>query len=251
VTAGALAVVALIVAFVFVGASAKTYACSTIWQPEATPAPSAGASPRAGYLEPDMGRQHIRAGETTRYAYCPPASGDHHNAAGLGPIQARFYGPDELAPPQGWIHNLEHGGFVLLYRCQEGDPCNDGTFEQLRQFVATFPDSPICALPKGQLSPVVARFDELTKPFAALVWGRVLPLDTLDSEAMLEFFRLEAERTNPEKLCAAPSPPPSPAPSAGASASPSGSAAASPSASPDASSSASPAASSSPSPSPS
>jgi hypothetical protein len=257
ITVGALAVVALVVAFVFVGATQKTYACTVIWQPDPTPAPLAGASPRAGYLQPDMGRQHIRPGESARYTYCPPASGDHSSAAGLGPIKPRFYGPDELAPPQGWIHNLEHGALVLLYRCQEGDPCNEATFDQLGEFVATFPDSPICGIPRGQLSPVVARFDEMATPFAALVWGRVLPLETLDTEAVLEFFRLEAERTNPEKQCQAPSPSPSPSPSAGASASPSAptaspsAPAASPSASPAASASASPAAGASASPSPS
>ena len=230
---------ALVVAFVFVGATQKTYACTVIWQPEATPAASAGATPRAGYLEPDMGRSHIRPGDSARYTYCPPASGDHYAASGLGPIKPRFYGPDEVAPPQGWIHNLEHGALVLLYRCKEGDPCNEATFETLREFVTTFPDSPICKIPKGLLSPVVARFDDMTTPFAALVWGRVLPLDTPDTAAALEFFQLEAERTNPEKQCQAPSPSPSPSPSPGGSASPSAPAA-SPSESPAASPSVSP-----------
>lgn len=244
---GVLAVVALVVAFVFVGATQKTYACTNIWQPEATPTPSAGASPRAGYLEPDMGRSHIRAGETAVYPNCPPASGDHYNSSGLGPIQPRFYAPDEPVAPQGWIHNLEHGGLVLLYRCGEGDRCDEETFRELRAFVSGFPDSPICAVPKGQTSPVVARFDEMATPFTALLWGRLLPLEALDVDAIHEFFRLEAERTNPEKLCAPPSPSPSPAASAGASPSPSGSPSAAPSGSPAGSPSPSPAASPSPS----
>jgi len=64
-------------------------------------------------------------------------------------------------------------------------------------------------------------------PFAALVWDRVLPLDQFDATKVLDFYARYAERTNPEKLCAAPSASPAPGGSAGApsaSALPSGSA---------------------------
>ena len=57
-------------------------------------------------------------------------------------------------------------------------------------------------------------------PFAALVWGRVLPLQTLDTEAILQFDQVFGERTNPESFC---SPAPSANPSDGASAAPSAS----------------------------
>ncbi len=50
-------------------------------------------------------------------------------------------------------------------------------------------------------------------PYAAMVWARVLPLDTLDSAQILAFWQQWGERTNPEAQCAAPSASPATAPS--------------------------------------
>lgn len=206
---GALAVVALGLAgaFVISQASQKAYACSTIWDP--SPSPQAG---RLGEFQPDQGRTHLARGETARYTLCPPASGPHYNAAGAGPIQPRYYPPDATVLPQAWIHNLEHGAFVILYR---PDTASDtAAHAALRDLPANFPTSPVCNLAGSAVgSPVIASFEELPHRYAALVWGRVLYQDELDIEAMLEFFRTEAERGNPEPLCPPPSPSAEPSPS--------------------------------------
>lgn len=72
-------------------------------------------------------------------------------------------------------------------------------------------------------------------PMAALVWGRVLPLQELDTAAVLQFDKTFGERTNilVEDRCADKrvSPSPSVAPSAAPSTSPSTAPSASPSAS--------------------
>ena len=75
-----------------------------------------GQTPNWGYPQDDMGNRHVAVGSKVTYTYCPPASGNHYNAAGQGPIQPRVYGPNDKTVPQGWIHNLEHGALVLLYR---------------------------------------------------------------------------------------------------------------------------------------
>ena len=62
-------------------------------------------------------------------------------------------------------------------------------------------------------------------PYAAIVWDRVLPLETIDQAAILDFYARYAERTNPEKLCQVPDP--SAEPSASGSVAPSASAPAS------------------------
>ena len=71
-------------------------------------------------------------------------------------------------------------------------------------------------------------------PYAALVWDRVLPLDTIDQAAILDFYARYGERANPEKLCGSPSPSAAPGPSGSEapSAAPSASPAAAPSMSP-------------------
>ena len=220
------ALIGLVGAFVFLGASQPAYACTTEWTPDPTPTPAPGSSPRLGYVQPDQGRQHgAESGQT--YTLCPPASGTHINAVGRGPIRAGVYGPDDsgVAIPQGWIHNLEHGSLVVLYSCaQAPEACEEPAQAQMRQLYSSFPDSPVCGIPPGTENPVFARFDDMAWPYAALVWGRVLPLDSWNPDLILEFWQTEGERTNPERAPGCPFPTASPTPGA----SPSGDASASP-----------------------
>ena len=255
---GGAAVAGLVIfgALVFLGNSGNAYACTTMVTEESPAAPVGSASPEIGQVEPDMGRNHVVPGSTVNYLYCPPASGTHFNIAGRGPIQPRFYGPDDDAQPMGWVHNLEHGGAAILYSCKNG-ACDQADLDQLRQLASNFPASPLCSVPGGVLSPVIARFDDMTTRFAAVVWDRVLLQNELDTAAILEFYRRYAERNNPEKQCQAPqSTPvvttgcPLPSASAGASGSPAASGSPTASGSPAASGSVAPSAAATPAASP-
>ena len=202
-----------------------------------------------------MGNQHVNTGEKVTYPVCPPASGKHVNRSGFGPLTPKVYGPDDTSSPTGWVHNLEHGGLVLLYSCDKG-ACDAATLQQLRDFTAGFPASTICQLAAGQVGPVVARFEQMPTKFAALIWNRVLYMDTLDPQLAYDFYTRYGEQvspegqwiTPPEPQCTPPSP--SPEPSASAAASPSAAPSESASAAPSGSASA-PAASPSAEPSPS
>jgi hypothetical protein len=217
----------------FLNATSPAYACANEWSPVPTPSPAPSATQHLGYVQTDTGREHVTTGAFVKYALCPPATGKHYNASGEGPIHAGVFGPDDAVVPQGWIHNLEHGGLVLLYRCTDGDSaCSDAGQAALRQFNAGFPNSPICNLPVGSIGPVVARFDQMKTPYAALLWGLVLPLDTLDTNQIYTFFQQSGERTNPESLCTRPTPTPGPTDSPGPSASASTAPSASPTATP-------------------
>jgi hypothetical protein len=231
--AGLVAVLALVGAAVFSSATAKAYECSSVWQPAPTASPRADASPQPGYVEPDMGQGHVPNGTKITYTYCPPASGKHY-AQPAAPITARVYGPDEAVIPEQWIHNLEHGGLLILYKGTAVDQ------DALGSLFDAIPPSPVCGFEPGGQSPgpVIARFEDMSWPFAAMVWDRVLPLQTLDQQAILDFYAIWGEKTNPEQLCAAPSasPPASTKPSATPPASATPSASAVPSASASASS---------------
>lgn len=247
-------------ALAFLNFSTPAYACTNPFEP--TPAPSfvpptqapapsgqtpapVPTAPPPGYVQPDMGAVHVPAGERVRYLSCPPASGRHY-AQPAGPIRAGVYGPNDGTIPQGWVHNLEHGGIVLLYNCSDpaATACTDQGQAALAAMYAKWPNSPICNIPPGNQTPVITRFDDMPYPYAALVWNVVLPLETLDEEAIFDFYARRAERFNPEKACPAPTPTPGPTPTAG----PTGTAApsAAPSAGPSAAPSADPAASSPP-----
>jgi len=229
----ALAVAAVAIGFVFLGATSPAYACSNIFNPSATPTVSPGSSTRLGFVEEDMGNSHT-VNPPQSYLYCPPASGNHYNVQGLGPIQPRLYKPDDKIGPSNWVHNLEHGALVVLYRNDSPGATSAGQ-QAFKQFYDTFPASPICKVAAGVISPVIARFDDMPHPYAALVWGRVLYMDTWDPDLVLRFYATESERLDangqqvapPEKAYCNVTPPPSSAPSGSAAASGAPSAAAS------------------------
>ena len=226
--AGLLIVALALGGLVYLNVTAPAYACGTEWvapptqAPAGTPAP--GTSVTIGYPQGDMGNLHAPVGTVVKYLYCPPASGQHYNSPPLGPIPARIYGPNEKALPEGWVHNLEHGALVVLYSCSgpaAGDGCSDAAQNAMKAFYSTFPTSPRCGLQPGQLGPVLARFDTMKYPYAAVVWDWILPLQSFDAGAqqqVLAFFQQHAEQNNPEDQCpnvphAGESVPPSAAPS--------------------------------------
>lgn len=63
-----------------------------------------------------QGADHIEVGAAhDPYTTNPPTSGPHYNEAGLGPVQTGFYEDAAEAPPEGVVHNLEHGMIVIYY----------------------------------------------------------------------------------------------------------------------------------------
>jgi hypothetical protein len=59
----------------------------------------------------DEGATHIPFGTPWLYHHNPPASGFHW------PWPHPWGAYDEAIPPEWWVHNLEHGGVVLLFNC--------------------------------------------------------------------------------------------------------------------------------------
>jgi Protein of unknown function (DUF3105) len=246
-------VAAGVVGITIVQSTQAAFTCTIVWDPSPTPSPAAGSSARLGFAQDDMGALHS-VSRPQRYTFCPPASGNHYNQVGLGPITPHVYKPDDNVGPMNWIHNLEHGAVVVLYRSDSDGATADG-IARFQAFFDAFPPSPLCQVPPGRLSPVIAKFDQMKWPFAALVWHRVLPMETWDPALVLQFYATESERRDADGAFVAP-PEPQPdcaahtfTPSAGPSAEPSGSTAPSESAAP--ATSESPAASGSPAPSPS
>lgn len=215
------AAVALMAVWAFTSSSAAAYTCSVEYQAPAASSPEPEGQV-SGFLQENMGTTHAVVGDEATYLYCPPASGPHYNSPPNGPIPYRVFGPNDAVGPQGWVHNLEHGGLVVLYRGDPGDAgLTDATQQALRDFAAGLPASPVCGRPANQYF-AAARFDDMATPFAALVWGRVLPLETLDTAAIQSFWSTvgEQEATAPERFgCPLPGAAPSGVPAASPSAS--------------------------------
>jgi hypothetical protein len=193
ISVAAIAVVAVAIGWVFLGSTAAAWTCGNQFNPSPTPTITPGSSTRLGFVQDDMGRNH-QAAPPFSYLYCPPASGPHYNQPGtLGPITPRVYKPDDKVGPPNWIHNLEHGAIVVLYRT-DGPGATSAGQAAFKTFFDAFPPSQLCQVPPRVLSPVIAPFNDMPHPFAALVWGRVLYLDTWDPDLVLKFYNTEAER---------------------------------------------------------
>ena len=188
---------AAIVAVGFVGmafiadASAADYTCGE-------QVPAAAAPPPDGAQQPSMGNAHPPVGTTIEYASCPPTSGPHYNARGAGPIAPRFYGPGDQAEPNGWVHNLEHGYLVALYRCQDDVCPSEDVLQQLRQLATDAPQTESAAACGYRTKTVVARFDQMSAPFALLTWERLLLLDEFDLDEAIAFGGRWMEQAAPE-----------------------------------------------------
>lgn len=142
-----------------------------------------------GVTTDDLGSRHVAVGSSLRYAYCPPASGGHFSSRGMGPIPARFYGPESELSPGGWVHNLEHGYVVILYSCGEGGGAcpTEAELASLRQFQATAPATPGAERCGIQSKVLTARFDGMNSRFAFLAWNRVALSEAFEAAAARAF----------------------------------------------------------------
>jgi len=193
-----------------VGAGAAPSTAPTASLPSATPATGASAAPSAapsatpllGVQTTDMGRTHVVQGTSVKYAYCPPASGDHYNlGGGQAPLPRRLFGPDDAVLPQQWIHNLEHGYVVLLYRGKVSQDVLDELQSIMDEARVTDWSQQNC----GPVNKVIAlRFDGMDPgvDFAAVAWDRVLLLGELDRDQLLAFAnQWQDGPQTPERIC--------------------------------------------------
>jgi hypothetical protein len=186
--------IGVVVAGLF-GSSGSPYACAAQLQPDTA------ATVKDPIVTPLLGFNHVPTGSRIEYASCPPASGPHYSQAGVAPVRPAYYGPDSGLGPGNWVHNLEHGFVVALYRCKDGTCPPETDLEALRSFVAEGPvtqSSTAC----GYRSKVLAvRFDDMATPFAMVAWTRVLLMDSFDKSTALDFARQWIDVTEREQSC--------------------------------------------------
>lgn len=157
--------------------------------PTAQPTPVPEPTPRLGFTNEILGRNHVPYGTSINYAFCPPSSGSHYNDPPRAPLPAQFYGPADEKVPGTWIHNLEHGFIVMLYRCPSGtigvgDCPTQAEMDQMRQFFDQAPSPQVATCPKKVM---VARFDSMDTQFGELAWGRSLLTNDFDLDTALTF----------------------------------------------------------------
>jgi hypothetical protein len=154
---------------------------------------ASGSGPCIGTKVADEGRTHIDVSTTSPYATHPPTSGPHYNAQGIAPVAWQTIAT--LQEGQ-YIHNLEHGGIVILYNCSSGNDCTT-LQQQLKNYVQN-------------LAPVEPRFGEvkmvmtpysqgMQKKVALLAWDYIQFLDGYDQNAITRFYENHVDQ-GPEQI---------------------------------------------------
>jgi len=129
---------------------------------------------------------HVAVGSSIQYEYNPPSSGPHY------PSPANWGIYPQALPPGTWVHNLEHGGIVLLYQCPSS--CAD-VQAQLQTVYSQLPQEQQFHERKVVLTPY-ANLDHLLRIQA---WGWTMSLDTVDTAAIDAFYNEHVDK-GPEQI---------------------------------------------------
>ena len=162
--------------------AASLHACGGA-SPDA-PVPPTAATP--GVAVPNEGWAHVPEGSAITSQNNPPASGPHY------PVWLRY---QEYSQPMArgyWVHNLEHGAIVVLYR-------PDASADVVRQITEAFrsiPVDPSCGHRRALLTP-----DPLLPRLTAVVAANFVLLgDSVDGQAIRDFAVARRGR-GPEQVC--------------------------------------------------
>jgi len=119
---------------------------------------------------------------TIEYPDPPPTGGDHN------PCWATWGVHTDAVPAERWVHNLEHGGVVFLYRSDDGGTLAPDDETALTDLVNRLPRTLLTAY----TGPLQGRF-------AVIAWGYRLVSDCLDLEADQKFYDEHFDRA-PEDI---------------------------------------------------
>jgi hypothetical protein len=115
------------------------------------------------------------------YADKPPTSGNHNPCWGA-------WGLHDVLPAENWVHNMEHGGIVLLHNC-DGE-C-DSELGEMESFIATHPRT------------ILTEYPELDAKFAIVAWGYRIVSECWDEAAFSAFYARHLARA-PEDIFSGP-----------------------------------------------
>ncbi len=166
-----------------------------------SPTASASASPSTGIVdasidvpgsslerqvpvEPDS--NHVGDASPISYVNRPPSSGRHYTRT------ARYGVTAEPVAPGNWVHNLEHGAIVLLFRCDQDCLAIAQTIQ-----ATILPRIPESAF--GSQKIVATPYQDMDAPFTVVAWGWILELETLDASEIVAFYRRHVDK-GPESL---------------------------------------------------
>ena len=125
---------------------------------------------------------HVQGG--VDYPNRPPVGGDHD------PCWAPYGIHETELNDENWVHNLEHGAVVFLYKCPEGCEDERAVLESVAASVT--PDTTL-----------VTPYSLMTSRVAAVSWAWRLTMGCADEAQLLDFYESHVGQA-PEDTTSAP-----------------------------------------------
>jgi len=133
---------------------------------------------------------HIDEGAPLTYAHRPPSSGMHYGTLPQ-PQEYRMY--DTPLTPGRWVHMLEHGAVVVLYR---PDLCDDACVQKLGQFYDSAPRSNLVGVRHLAITP----YQDMDHAIAVVAWGYLDEMDQADIDRITADFKSKVDASSaPER----------------------------------------------------
>jgi len=134
--------------------------------------PSSGACPFREENHAQLPPPHVPSIDGMTYSSNPPSSGPHCSIWGAW----TYYQPPMHLPRCNYIHNLEHGGIVILFK----DPAMHAQLQPwISGILARLTQDPDCPTPRL----VVTADPLIDTPIAAVAWGSTFKVDCASPEA--------------------------------------------------------------------
>jgi uncharacterized protein DUF3105 len=172
---GAAGVAILIIALYLNNSAPRHLAFQTVAHPE-----------NVGQAVPNEGWDHIPVGTQATYTHQPPTSGQHYAQQGVAPVPWQTI---NTLQPEVWIHNLEHGGIVILYNCPSG--CDD-----LQKKLTSYVNDIVPAEPQfGEYKILMSPYSQGMGDHAValLAWNYIELLDGYDQAKITEFYEAHVD----------------------------------------------------------
>lgn len=148
--------------------------------------PPAGNVAAQGRQMANEGQGHVDPGTPIRYQSRPPTSGQHYpSTSGYGVFEREI-------EPGFWVHTLEHGAVVVLYR---PDLCDAACVGDLRAVYATAPRSRTF----NNVKMAVIPYRDMDHKVAVVAWNWVDEMDEVDRDRIIAFYREHVDR-GPEQV---------------------------------------------------
>lgn len=137
---------------------------------------------------------HVDVCTPVVYPTNPPAGGDHWG------VWAAYTTYETPVPREMYVHNMEHGGVLLLHNC--GSNC-DGVLALLQDAKQPVTGDEKClTIPEGPTERVITTPDPLLDvPIAAAAWGATYTATCLDLPSLSDFVKNQYDN-GPESTCA-------------------------------------------------